>query len=138
MIVSTDGEYSYVGRLVVDFDASGVLLTGSIDPLMNGPVATTDANVTALWGDLVTPFNVGTKGELVQRLTSAIEGIVIAQDGNVFGKTDVFLEGRREFVRTEETNLGNFTSDANLFYAQVSDASAAVFRNDTSPRQTQP
>ncbi|MCB0786940.1 MAG: 5'-nucleotidase C-terminal domain-containing protein, partial [Flavobacteriales bacterium] len=126
VIVSTDGEYSYVGRLVVDFDASGVLLTGSIDPLMNGPVATTDANVTALWGDLVTPFNVGTKGELVQRLTSAIEGIVIAQDGNVFGKTDVFLEGRREFVRTEETNLGNFTSDANLFYAQVSDASAAV------------
>ena len=126
VLVSTDGEYSYVGRLVVDFDANGILQTGSIDPLQNGPVSTTDASVTALWGDLVTPFALGTKGELVQRITNAIEGIVIAQDGNVFGKTDVFLEGRREFVRTEETNLGNFTSDANLFYAQTADAATAV------------
>lgn len=125
-IVSTDGEYSYVGRLVVDFDENGVLIPSSIDPAINGPIASTDASVTALWGDLVTPFAAGTKGEKIEQLTNAIEGIVIAQDGNIFGKTAVFLEGRRDFVRSEETNMGNLTADANLAYAQSVDPTVQV------------
>ena len=49
-----------------------------------------------------------------------------AKDGNVFGETDVFLEGRRGEVRTEETNLGNLTADANLAYAKELDPSVTV------------
>ena len=48
----------------------------------------------------------------------AIESVLVAKDGNVFGRTDVFLEGRRALVRNEETNFGNLSADANLWYAQ--------------------
>jgi hypothetical protein len=38
----------------------------------------------------------------------------------------VFLEGRREQVRTEETNLGNLTADANLAIAKAFDPEVLV------------
>jgi 2',3'-cyclic-nucleotide 2'-phosphodiesterase (5'-nucleotidase family) len=44
----------------------------------------------------------------------------------VFGSTSVYLNGERAFVRTEETNLGNLTADANLAYAQSVDASTTI------------
>jgi 2',3'-cyclic-nucleotide 2'-phosphodiesterase (5'-nucleotidase family) len=47
--------------------------------------------------------------------------VVIAKDGNLIGETSVFLEGRRTEVRTEETNLGNLSADANLATAQLVD-----------------
>ncbi len=36
----------------------------------------------------------------------------------VFAKTDVYLEGTKEIVRSQETNLGDFTADAYLFTAR--------------------
>ena len=48
------------------------------------------------------------------------------QDGNIFGKTDVYLEGRRTEVRAQETNLGDLTADANLWYAQKTDGAVIV------------
>ncbi|NEQ50756.1 MAG: T9SS type A sorting domain-containing protein, partial [Leptolyngbya sp. SIO3F4] len=125
-IVSTDGEYSYVGRLFVGFDAQGVLIPASIDSTVSGPYPSSDANVTALWGSTAAAFADFTKGRLVQILTDAVEGIVIAKDGNTFGFTDVYLDGRREKVRTEETNFGNMTADANLWQAQQFDPSVQV------------
>ncbi|WP_235031573.1 choice-of-anchor I family protein, partial [Geminicoccus flavidas] len=125
VIVSTDGEYSYVGRLNVEFDANGVIIPESIDPAENGPIATTDENVAAIWGE-ADPFGEGSKGDLVAGLVDAVSGIVEEQDGNVFGTTSVFLEGRRELVRTEETNLGNLSADANLAYAQSIDPEVQV------------
>lgn len=126
LIVSTDGEYSYVGRLVVQFDENGVVIPDSLDPDVSGAFATTDAGVAALWGSAEAAFAEGTKGEQVQDLTNAVQEVVIAKDSNVFGQTDVFLEGRRQEVRTEETNLGNLTADANLFAARQVDPAAAV------------
>ncbi len=134
VIVSTDGEYSYVGQLVVDFNDNGILISSDGTPLdslddldldNNGPIATTDENVNALWGD-DDPFADGTKAGLVQDLTDAVSGVVIAKDGNTFGFSDVFLQGRRSSVRTEETNLGNLTADANLFVAQEFDETVLV------------
>jgi len=124
-IVSTDGEYSYVGRLVAEFDANGVLIPESIDPEVSGTFATTDAVVNEVAGatDL---FAEGTKGAEVQTLVESVETIVNEQDGNVFGQTEVFIDGRREEVRTEETNLGNLTADANLAAAQQFDDSVVV------------
>ena len=50
----------------------------------------------------------------------------MAKDGNLFGKSSVFLEGRRNFVRTEETNLGNVTADASLWMARKLDPAVAI------------
>nr|WP_293120257.1 5'-nucleotidase C-terminal domain-containing protein [Okeania sp. SIO1I7] len=44
----------------------------------------------------------------------------------MFGSTDVFLNGTRGDVRTQETNLGNLTADANLFIAQEYDSDVVV------------
>ena len=133
-IVSTDGEYTYVGRLVVDFDANGILVApdgsaldaiSDLDLALNGPVATTNEQVTALWG-VTDPFALGTKGQRVQSVVDAVETVVIAKDSNVFGESSVFIDGRRSEVRTQETTLGNLSADANLFVARQSDPTVRV------------
>jgi 2',3'-cyclic-nucleotide 2'-phosphodiesterase (5'-nucleotidase family) len=123
-IVSTDGEYSYVGRLVLTFDDAGVLDPASIDPAVSGAFATTDEVVEELAGE--DAFAEGTPASLVAELTDAVREVVTAQDGNIFGQTEVFLDGRRTEVRTEETNLGNVSADANLALAQQVDPTVLV------------
>ncbi|TVR81154.1 MAG: bifunctional metallophosphatase/5'-nucleotidase [Rhodospirillales bacterium] len=125
LIVSTDGEYSYVGRLVVEFDADGLVLVDSLDINVSGAFATTDDGVAALWGD-DDAFADGTKADLVRQLTTAVDTVVTEKDGNTFGETAVFLEGRRGEVRTQETNLGNLTADANLWLAREADPTVMV------------
>ena len=126
VIASTDGQYSYVGRLVVDFDAAGKVITSSIDASVSGAFATDDQGVIDVRGSLATAFAAGTKAAQVRNLTDAVTGIIIARDANVVGRADVFLEGRRTGVRTEETNMGNLTADANLFVAQSFDSTVLV------------
>jgi 2',3'-cyclic-nucleotide 2'-phosphodiesterase (5'-nucleotidase family) len=136
-IVSTDGEYSYVGRLVVEFDDNGVLVTDSIDPAVSGAFATTDEVVRSVDPDADTDgdtdgiqFAEGSKGAIVEGLVSGVTNVVNEQDGNVFGQTSVYLDGRRSEVRTEETNLGNLTADANLATAkQVDDTVVVSLKN---------
>ena len=118
-IVSTDGQYSYVGRLVIEFDTSGNILTDTVDADVSGAYATIDSQIIATWGMTETAYAEGTKGGTVEELTNALSGIVNAKDGIVYGMTDVFLEGRRSFVRTEETNLGTMSAQANLDAAQA-------------------
>lgn len=64
------------------------------------------------------------------RLTDAVSDIFIAQDSQIFGKTEVFLEARVEPVRTQETNLGNLTADAKLAIAQAFDPTVQVSINN--------
>ena len=105
-IVSTDGNYKYVGRLVVDFDEAGVLIPESIDAEVSGAFAMDETGVVDTGDAAPAPQ--------VVAITEAIRDVVIAKDGMTFGSTRVYLEGRRGAVRTEETNLGNLTADANL------------------------
>ena len=118
LIVGTPGEYSYLGKLIVDFDDDGVVV---VNP-GNGSrtIPTTEVSVEEF--AMPNPFAPGTKAELVMRLSNAVQGVIESQDGNIFGRTTVFLEGRREQVRTQETNLGNLTADANLAIAQSFDS----------------
>jgi len=126
-IVSTDGEYSYVGRLVVGFDENGVLLPlDGIDLTVNGPIKTDIAEVDALWGSLAAASAPGTKAALVQAVVDGIRGVITAKDGNVVGETTVYLEGRRTQVRTEETNFGDLGSDANLAVARAFDPTVVL------------
>ncbi|MGF1673971.1 MAG: choice-of-anchor I family protein [Rivularia sp. (in: cyanobacteria)] len=118
-LVNTDGNYKYVGRLVVDFDGQGNIITDSIDPNVSGAYATDDAGVAALNAEeLVDPE--------IKAITDALREVIQAQDGNVLGITEVFLNGDRASVRTEETNLGNLTADANLDYVKGLDSTVAV------------
>uniref|UniRef100_E6VL91 5'-Nucleotidase domain protein n=1 Tax=Rhodopseudomonas palustris (strain DX-1) TaxID=652103 RepID=E6VL91_RHOPX len=140
LIVNTSGEYSYVGRLVVDFDAQGNVIY-TANSAVNGAYASTEEVVSSLYdgnttvdvdndGDVdaddADPFAEGSRGDLVNDIAQAVGGVIDAQDGNIFGKTDVYLEGRRSEVRTEETNLGNLSADANLWYAQKVDPAVLV------------
>jgi 2',3'-cyclic-nucleotide 2'-phosphodiesterase (5'-nucleotidase family)/DNA-binding beta-propeller fold protein YncE len=124
LIVNTDNEFTYLGRLVVSFDSEGRIIPGSLDETVNGATAATAANVAAAWGvdeaDLdATAFAAGTKGAAVRQITEAVDNVILAKDGEVWGFTDVYLEGERNLVRNQETNLGNITADANLAAAEA-------------------
>jgi 2',3'-cyclic-nucleotide 2'-phosphodiesterase (5'-nucleotidase family) len=131
VIVNTDNEFTYLGRLVANFDADGVLIVPNLlaNTAVNGAYAATDANVAAAWGTTIgnlsaTAFAPGTKGALVKSLTDAVQGVINTKDGDIRGYTDVYLEGERNFVRNEETNLGDITADSMVFVGETALPSA--------------
>lgn len=121
VVVNTAANYRYVGRLVADFDAGGTIVTSSIDPEISGAYATDDEGVAAVEG---TP-----DPEIVE-ITDALNDTIAEQDGNTFGNTEVFLQGERTFVRTQETNFGDLAADANLAYAKTVDDKTAIALNN--------
>ena len=127
ILVNTDGNYKYVGRLVAEFDANGELVLGSLDENVNGAYATDDAGVDRVYqGSGLDPFAEGSKGDTVRDLTTVIDGVISVKDSAQFGRTDVYLEGRRGEVRSQETNLGNLSADANLFVGKQADATTLI------------
>ncbi len=119
VIVNTDNEFTYLGRLVADFDSDGVLIIPNLTAniIENGAYAATDANVAAAWNTTVgnlptTAFAAGSKGTLVKQITDAVQGVISVKDGAVRGYTNVYLEGERNFVRNQETNLGDISADS--------------------------
>ncbi|WP_204276844.1 5'-nucleotidase C-terminal domain-containing protein, partial [Escherichia coli] len=95
--------------------------------------------VAQLWGSTAAAFTPGSKGYLVREMIESLDAnndgiqetlgvadIIRQQDGNILGRTSVYLEGRRGEVRTEETNLGDLTADANLWYARQFDSTVTV------------
>ena len=117
-IVGTDGNYRYVGRLVVDFDAAGALIPESIDATVSGAFATDEQGVADTG-------NAEPTARVVE-ITEAVRNVVIAKDGNLFGQTNVYLNGNRGSIRTEETNIGNLIAEANLAAGQQVDPSVVV------------
>ncbi|MGK7919214.1 MAG: bifunctional metallophosphatase/5'-nucleotidase, partial [Trichodesmium sp.] len=122
LVVNTDGNYRYVGRLIADFDENGIIT--SFDEDFSGAYATDDEGVDRAFGEDVDPEDVA--DPTVVAVTNAINENISARDGNIFGATDVFLNGIIGNIRTEETNLGNLTADANLFVAQEYDSDVVV------------
>jgi 2',3'-cyclic-nucleotide 2'-phosphodiesterase (5'-nucleotidase family) len=128
LLVNTDGSYKYVGRLVIDFDAAGDIDPSSYDPAVSGAYATDQQGVEDLGATgLIDPE--------IQAIADAIEAQIQATEGNWFGIADVFLNANRsgvdsasdpDGVRTQETNLGNLTADANLVAARAADADVVI------------
>ncbi len=118
-LVNTDGNYKYVGRLIIDFDDSGVIVPESYDPEVSGAFATDDQGVADLNAE-------GRIDSEIQGIADLLRASIIDQESNVFGITEVYLNGLREFVRIEETNLGNLTADANLATAKETDPTVMV------------
>ncbi|MEO0801564.1 MAG: 5'-nucleotidase C-terminal domain-containing protein [Cyanobacteria bacterium J06642_2] len=115
LVVNTDREYRYVGRLAVGFDANGLL--ADIDDA-SGIVPTDDQGVADAGGAAPDPDVQAAIDEVAQTLDEL--------DGQIFGNATVFLNGERGDVRTQETNLGNITADANLARAQQEDDTVLV------------
>ena len=117
LLVNAEGDYKYLGCLVVAFDEQGVVLPETIDPFVSGVYATDKQGAQAFAGRPI---------PAVSRIAASLRGVLQARDGNIVGKTSVYLAGRRGAVRTQETNLGNLTADANLWLARQVDAEVAV------------
>ncbi|MFP4544772.1 MAG: 5'-nucleotidase C-terminal domain-containing protein [Candidatus Kapaibacterium sp.] len=127
LIVSTDGGFKYVGRLLVDFDANGVVVPSSIDDQISGAWAADQQSVEQFFTSYDDAFsNPDSRAAKVKAIVDGIKEVIVQKDGNTFGWTDVYLEGRRTKVRTAETNLGNLTADANLHMAKTVDTETAV------------
>ncbi len=119
-VVNTDGNYKYLGRLVLDFDASGTIIPTSYDPTVSGAYRTDAAGLAALDAEAFIDAR-------VQEVADNLREMIVAQESEWFGVSEVFLNGNRNpGVRSEETNLGNLTADANLAYARAIDPSVVI------------
>lgn len=118
-IVNAGPNWRYVGRFVAPFDHAGVLIPAAYNEARSGVFATDAAGVARLQAESqVVPA--------VNDIAAAVRAVVLAKDSAVAGRTSVYLNGTRAAVRTEETNLGNLTADANLWYAQQTDATVTL------------
>jgi predicted extracellular nuclease/uncharacterized protein YjiK/2',3'-cyclic-nucleotide 2'-phosphodiesterase (5'-nucleotidase family) len=121
LIVTTDTEYTYLGRLVVDFDGNGNIVVPNLNPAINGAYASTVATLQTAYNTTNSASQIiasSTIGSQVQAITTAINNVVSSKDGTVWGYTNVYLEGDRAFGRVQEVNLGDITADANLYAAR--------------------
>ena len=112
LLVNTDADYKYLGRLLVDFDADGRIILDSLQPAENGAWAAIPVVVEQLLAEPIA--EVVTAADVIREILGEL-------DGTAYGLTDVFLDGRRAQVRSRETNLGNLSADANLWYAALFD-----------------
>ncbi len=120
LVVNTDGDFTYLGRLVVSFDDAGVIQTDTLDAEINGAYATDEQGLVEQGlsdSEAMTD---------VTAISNALTSALLERAGNVVGQTEVYLNGERGSVRTQETNLGNLTAEANLAYAQSVDSSVSV------------
>ncbi len=106
-LVSTAGEYRYLGRLDVSLDPLGVLL--GIDGLNSGPIRVAGSG---------TPDGVmadaGMEADVIEPLLAAMETL----RGNEAAQVQVALDATAENLRARETNFGNLLADAVLALAR--------------------
>jgi 2',3'-cyclic-nucleotide 2'-phosphodiesterase / 3'-nucleotidase / 5'-nucleotidase len=124
LVVNTDGNYQYVGRLVTEFDKDGVIDVSKLDNTINGAYATDEAGVDRVYGSDVNPRDVA--DPKVVAITDGIRNVILSKDNLIVGKSSVFLNGTRGDVRTQETNFGNLTADANLWLARQIDSTVTI------------
>lgn len=106
-IVTTRGDYRYVGRLMVQFDAEGDIT--SVDPL-SGPVRV--AGTTQ-------PDGVAEDAFVKSNVTDPVAASVAGLAANVIATSQVPLDGRTSVIRSVETNEGNLCSDSLLWNARL-------------------
>lgn len=127
-VVNTDAAYNYLGRLVIDFDENGVILPDSYDAALSGAFETSDTGVAAVGGE-------GLADPEILSIAEDVEQTILAGESEFFAIATEFLNAERagggtDGVRTQETNLGNLTADANLEYVQQFDDSVVFsFKN---------
>jgi 2',3'-cyclic-nucleotide 2'-phosphodiesterase (5'-nucleotidase family) len=97
-LVTTPGEYRYVGNLIVEFDEEGEVIR-----------INDESDVIPVVGDI----------ESDPELAMIVDSILLYNQDlaeNIVAITEVDLDGLRPNVRTIETNQGNLITDAYLWY----------------------
>ena len=117
-LVTTQGEYRYVGRLTATFDSAGRLI--ATDRAKSGPV-----RVSAWAGGALTnptrtvaadPDYVGEEAFLKANVTDPLTTYKNSVAANVIGTTQVALDGGNpDPIRIKESNLGNLVADGFKF-----------------------
>ncbi|HEX5633576.1 MAG TPA: bifunctional metallophosphatase/5'-nucleotidase [Gemmatimonadales bacterium] len=106
LVVTTEGGYRYVGRLIAGFDKAGEIVTWNEG---SGPVRVSG----------VAPDAVPADAEVQAQVVDPVAAYVQALEQNVIAQSAVALDGRRSpGVRTQETNLGSLVADAILWQAR--------------------
>jgi len=113
-VVTTNALYTYVGRLVVNFDKQGELI--SVDDAESRPIP-----VVATGADAVEP-DAEVNAEVVQPVQAYVDELA----EQVIATSEVPLNGVRNDVRSRETNLGNLATDGLLAAGQREAAAAGV------------
>lgn len=102
-VVTTAGEYKYVGRLDVTFDAGGDVISYT-----GGPIRVAGGTQP----DAVVP------DPIVQtQVVTPVKAFVAGLAANVIATSEVALDGQRNSVRSIETNEGDLIADAFLWKA---------------------
>ncbi len=101
-VVTTAGNYGYVGHLTVGFDDDGAVV--AVDDDRSGPLRVVSTSIGA---DGVKPNRVFHK-----RVAAPVAAFVADLAANVIASSEVDLDGRRNAVRSTETNEGNLIADA--------------------------
>jgi 2',3'-cyclic-nucleotide 2'-phosphodiesterase (5'-nucleotidase family) len=104
-VVTTAGEYGYLGKLVVEFDCEGNIIHVDEE---SGPIRIAGGENP----DAVRPHQ-----PVQHKAVEPVIEYVEAMAGNVFATTEVDLDGLRSSVRYQETNEGNLIADALLWQA---------------------
>lgn len=108
-IVTTNGDYRYVGRLTVGFSAAGKVV--KIDADDSGPVRVSST---------VNPDGVEPAAFIQKNVVVPLQAAIAAAASNVVATSEVDLNGVRDpGVRTQETNEGNLIADALLARATL-------------------
>ncbi len=120
-VVNAASNYKYVGRFVIGFDANGNIIPSTYDYLVSGAYPTDMLGVAEVNDTLTGATTLAGQAIVdpeVAAITNAMRTVVQVKDGNVLGFTDVYLDGRRSEVRSQETSFGNLNADASLAYAR--------------------
>ncbi len=106
-VVTTSGQYGYVGQLTVGFDDDGNVVV--VDDERSGPLRVVSEGIGP---DGVKPERVFQK-----RVGAPVAAFVADLAANVIATSEVDLDGRRSSVRSVETNQGNLIADSLLWQA---------------------
>ena len=130
-VVTTAGSYRYIGELALRFTPEGNLKQVLPSSRIHRIASTAHAGGVEDDAECLT--------EIMTPLTEGMAAIAKRE----IARTDTPLEGRRNFVRSRETNLGNLVADAFLWYArnhasehnqsppQVAFVNGGAIRNDS-------
>ena len=107
-LVTGQGDYRYVGRLVATFDRGGKLV--SVNEGASGPVRVAGGS---------NPDAVAPDPEVQAAVVDPVAAFVAGLAETVIGTSEVDLDGQRSpGVRSQETNLGNLVADSLKWQAE--------------------
>jgi 5'-nucleotidase len=117
-LVTTAGNYKYLGRLDVAFDAEGEITEFNTDTSYLRRVIPESEQATEVGvQDAVTPDPM-----MVQTVTEPVESCLEDFANTPIARTEVLLDVSRTTVRSRESNAGNLIADSFLYsYQQYSD-----------------